>query len=125
MPVALAVLSVANVAEVPIILGAWIVWVLLVITFLIGLEYLREALARQQLLGAMDEGDVRSLLTRRVQGARSRIALGAAAVGASISSALASTLGERGGEGMDKVDPGLVDEDSPGDASETAKGEQQ
>ena len=125
VPVALAVLSVANVAEVPIILGAWIVWVLLVITFLIGLEYLREALARQQLLGAMDEQDVRSLLTRRVQGARSRLALGAAAVGASISSALASTLGERGGEGMDKVDPGLVDEDSPGDASETAKGEQQ
>ena len=125
VPVALAVLSVANVAEVPIILGAWIVWVLLVITFLIGLEYLREALARQQLLGAMDEQDVRSLLTRRVQGARSRLALGAAAVGASISSALASTLGERGGEGTDEADPGLVDEDSAGDASEAAKGEEQ
>ena len=125
VPVALAVLSVANVAEVPIILGAWIVWVLLVITFLIGLEYLREALARQQLLGAMDEQDVRSLLTRRVQGVRSRIALGAAAVSASISSALASTLGERGGEGTDEADPGLVDEDSAGDASEAAKGEEQ
>ena len=125
VPVALAVLSVANVAEVPIVLGAWIVWVLLVITFLIGLEYLREALARQQLLGDMDEQDVRSLLTRRVQGARSRIALGAAAVGASISSALASTLGERGGEGTDEADPDLVDEAAAGDASETAKGEQQ
>ena len=125
VPVALAVLSVANVAEVPIILGAWIVWVLLVITFLIGLEYLREALARQQLLGAMDEQDVRSLLTRRVQGARSRLALGAAAVGASISSALASTLGERGGEDADEAGPGLVDEDGAGEASEAAKGEQQ
>ena len=125
VPVALAVLSVANVAEVPIILGAWIVWVLLVITFLIGVEYLREALARQQLLGAMDEQDVRSLLTRRVQGARSRLALGAAAVGASISSALASTLGEREGEGTDEADPGLVDEDGAGEASEAAKGEQQ
>jgi len=125
VPVALAVLSVANVAEVPIILGAWIVWVLLVITFLIGLEYLREALARQQLLGAMDEQDVRSLLTRRVQGARSRLALGAAAVGASISSALASTLGERGGEDADEADPGLVEEDGAGEASEAAKGEQQ
>ena len=125
VPVALAVLSVANVAEVPIILGAWIVWVLLVITFLIGLEYLREALARQQLLGAMDEQDVRSLLTRRVQGARSRLALGAAAVSASISSALASSLGEHGGENADEADPGLVDEDSAGDASEAAKGEQQ
>lgn len=125
VPVALAVLSVANVAEVPIVLGAWIVWVLLVITFLIGLQYVREALARQQLLGAMDEGDVRSLLTRRVQGARSRIALGAAAVGASISSALASSLGERGGEDTDEADPGLVDADATGDASEPAKGEQQ
>jgi len=125
VPVALAVLSVVNVAEVPIILGAWIVWVLLVITFLIGLEYLREALARQQLLGAMDEQDVRSLLTRRVQGARSRLALGAAAVSASISSALASSLGERGGENADEADPGLVDEDSAGDASEAAKGDEQ
>ena len=125
VPVALAVLSVANVAEVPIILGAWIVWVLLVITFLIGVEYLREALERQQLLGAMDEQDVRSLLTRRVQGARSRLALGAAAVGASISSALASTLGEREGKGTDEADPGLVDEDGAGEASEAAKGEQQ
>ena len=125
VPVALAVLSVANVAEVPIILGAWIVWVLLVITFLIGLEYLREALARQQLLGAMDEQDVRSLLTRRVQGARSRLALGAAAVGASISSALASTLGERGGEDADEAAPDLVDEAAAGEASEAAKGEQQ
>lgn len=125
VPVALAVLSVANVAEVPIVLGAWIVWVLLVIMFLIGLQYVREALERQQLLGAMDEGDLRSLLTRRVQGARSRIALGAAAVSASISSALASSLGERGGEGTDEADPGLGDEDSAGDASEAAKGEQQ
>ena len=125
VPVALAVLSVANIAEVPIVLGAWIVWVLLVISFLIGLQYLREALARQQLLGAMEEQDVRSLLTRRVQGARSRIALGAAAVGASISSALASSLGERGGEDTDEADPGLGDEDPEGDAPEAAKGEQQ
>ena len=124
VPVTLAVLSVANVAEVPIVLGAWIVWVLLVISFLIGLQYLREALERQQLLGAMDEGDVRSLLTRRVQGARSRIALGAAAVGASISSALASSLGERGGEDTDEADPGLVEEDPEGDAPETTKGEE-
>mgnify|MGYP003082328268 FL=1 len=125
VPVALAVLSVANVAEVPIVLGAWIVWVLLVITFLIGLQYVCEALARQQLLGDMDEQDVRSLLTRRVQGARSRLALGAAAVGASISSALASSLGERGGEDTDEAAPDLVDEAAAGDASETAKGEQQ
>ena len=125
VPVALAVLSVANVAEVPIVLGAWIVWVLLVISFLIGLQYLREALARQQLLGAMEEEDVRSLLTRRVQGARSRIALGAAAVGASISSALASSLGERGGEDTDEAAPDLVDEDGAGEASEAGKGEQQ
>lgn len=124
VPVALAFLSVANVAEVPIVLGAWIVWVLLVISFLIGLQYLREALARQQLLGAMEEEDVRSLLTRRVQGARSRIALGAAAVGASISSVLASSRGERGGEDTDEADPGLGDEDPEGDASEAGKGEQ-
>ena len=81
-------------AEVPVVLGAWIVWVLAVITFLIGLQYLREALERQQLLGAMEESDVRSLLTRRVKGARSRIALSAAAVSASISSALAASLAQ-------------------------------
>ena len=125
VPVALAVLSVANVAEVPIVLGAWIVWVLLVIMFLIGLQYVREALERQQLLGAMEEGDVRSLLTRRVQGARSRIALGAAAVSASISSALASSLGEHGGEETDEADPGLVDKGAADEAPEAAKGEQQ
>ena len=125
VPVALAVVSVTNVAEVPIVLGAWIVWVLLVIMFLIGLQYVREALERQQLLGAMEEGDVRSLLTRRVQGARSRIALGAAAVSASISSALASSLGERGGEETDEADPGLVDADAADEAPEAAKGEQQ
>ena len=79
---------------VPVVLGAWIVWVLAVITFLIGLQYLREALERQQLLGAMEESDVRSLLTRRVKGARSRIALSAAAVSASISSALAASLAQ-------------------------------
>ena len=125
VPVALAVVSVTNVAEVPIVLGAWIVWVLLVIMFLIGLQYVREALERQQLLGAMEEGDVRSLLTRRVQGARSRIALGAAAVSASISSALASSLGERGGEGTDEADPGLVDKGAADEAPEAAEGEQQ
>ncbi len=59
-------------------LGAWIVWVLIVIMFLIGLQYLREALARQQLLGAMEEQDVRSLLTHAAFRARSRLALGAA-----------------------------------------------
>jgi len=94
VPAALAVLSVTNAAEVPVVLGAWIVWVLAVITFLIGLQYLREALERQQLLGAMEESDVRSLLTRRVKGARSRIALSAAAVSASISSALAASLAQ-------------------------------
>ena len=125
VPVVLAVLSVANVAEVPIVLGAWIVWVLLVIMFLIGLQYVREALERQQLLGAMDEGDVRSLLTRRVQGARSRLAVGAVAVGASISSALASSLGEHGGEDTDEADPGLVDKGAADEAPEAAKGEQQ
>ena len=94
VPAALAVLSVTNAAEVPVVLGAWIVWVLAVITFLIGLQYLREALERQQLLGAMEESDVRTLLTRRVKGARSRIALSAAAVSASISSALAASLAQ-------------------------------
>ena len=45
--------------------------------------------------------------------------------GASISSALASSLGEHGGEDTDEAGPGLVDEDSAGDASEAAKGEEQ
>ena len=118
VPAVLSVLSVTSAAEVPLILGAWIVWVLAVITFLIGLQYVRQALERQQLLGTMDEGDVRSLLTRRVKGARSRIAVGVAAVGASISSALAASLAlydaEHGGDGestVDEVDPGLAGDD--------------
>ena len=123
VPVILAVLSVTNAADVPVVLGAWIVWVLLVIMFLIGLQYVREALERQQLLGAMDEGDVRSLLTRRVQGARSRIALGAAAVSASISSALEASLAHYDAEHGDDVTGEAVDEDSPGSA-DTARSPQ-
>ena len=123
VPVILAVLSVTNAAEVPVVLGAWIVWVLLVITFLIGLQYVREALDRQQLLGAMEEGDVRSLLTRRVQGARSRIALGAAAVSASISSALEASLAHYDAEHGDDVTGEAVDEDSPRSA-DTARSPQ-
>ena len=111
VPAALAVLSVTNSAEVPVVLGAWIVWVLAVIMFLIGLQYLREALERQQLLGAMDESDVRSLLTRRVKGARSRLSLGAAAVSASISSALAASLAQ-----YDAEHGGDVSEDSEAEA---------
>ena len=123
VPVILAVLSVTNAADVPVVLGAWIVWVLLVIMFLIGLQYVREALERQQLLGAMDEGDVRSLLTRRVQGARSRIALGAAAVSASISSALEASLAHYDAEHGNDVTGEAVDEDSPGSA-DTARSPQ-
>ena len=123
VPVVLAVLSVTNAAEVPVVLGAWIVWVLLVITFLIGLQYVREALERQQLLGAMDEGDVRSLLTRRVQGVRSRIALGAAAVSASISSALEASLAHYDAEHGSDVSEEAVDEASPGSA-DTARSPQ-
>ena len=123
VPVILAVLSVTNAAEVPVVLGAWIVWVLLVITFLIGLQYVREALDRQQLLGAMEEGDVRSLLTRRMQGARSRIALGAAAVSASISSALEASLAHYDAEHGDDVTGEAVDEDSPRSA-DTARSPQ-
>ena len=123
VPVVLAVLSVTNAAEVPVVLGAWIVWVLLVITFLIGLQYVREALERQQLLGAMDEGDVRSLLTRRVQGVRSRIALGAAAVSASISSALEASLAHYDAEHGSDASEEAVDEASPGSA-DTARSPQ-
>ena len=123
VPVVLAVLSVTNAAEVPVVLGAWIVWVLLVITLLIGLQYVREALERQQLLGAMDEGDVRSLLTRRVQGVRSRIALGAAAVSASISSALEASLAHYDAEHGSDASEEAVDEASPGSA-DTARSPQ-
>ena len=119
VPAALAVLSVTNSAEVPVVLGAWIVWVLAVIMFLIGLQYLREALERQQLLGAMDESDVRTLLTRRIKGARSRIALGAAAVSASISSALAASLAQYDSEHGSDVSEESEDEACP-DSADTA-----
>lgn len=74
IPAVLAVLSVASVAEVPLLLGLWIVWILVIITFLIALEYIRESLARQQLLTSMDDSDVRSLLRRRLHGVKASAA---------------------------------------------------
>ena len=74
IPAILAVLSVASVAEVPLLLGLWIVWILVIITFLIALEYIRESLARQQLLTSMDDSDVRSLLRRRLHGVKASAA---------------------------------------------------
>ena len=74
IPALLAVLSVASVAEVPLLLGLWIIWILVIITFLIALEYIRESLARQQLLTSMEDSDVRSLLRRRLHGVRASAA---------------------------------------------------
>ena len=74
IPSILAVLSVASVAEVPLLLGLWIIWILVIITFLIALEYIRESLARQQLLTSMEDSDVRSLLRRRLHGVRASAA---------------------------------------------------
>ena len=74
IPAVLAVLSVASVAEVPLLLGLWIIWILVIITFLIALEYIRESLARQQLLTSMDDSDVRSLLRRRLHGVKASVA---------------------------------------------------
>lgn len=74
IPALLAVLSVASVAEVPLLLGLWIIWILVIITFLIALEYIRESLARQQLLTSMDDSDVRSLLRRRLHGVKASAA---------------------------------------------------
>ena len=74
IPAVLAVLSVASVAEVPLLLGLWIIWILVIITFLIALEYIRESLARQQLLTSMDDSDVRSLLRRRLHGVKASAA---------------------------------------------------
>lgn len=98
VPAVLAVLSVTNAAEVPIVLGAWIVWLLLVILFLVGVEYLREALDRQRLLSTMGESDVRSLLRRRAAGARARVMAGAAAVTASLASVFDTGRSEAGEE---------------------------
>ena len=98
VPAVLAVLSVTNAAEVPIVLGAWIVWLLVVILFLVGVEYLREALDRQRLLSTMGESDVRSLLRRRAAGARARVMAGAAAVTASLASVFDTGRSEAGEE---------------------------
>ena len=46
----------------------------MIITFLIALEYIRESLARQQLLTSMEDSDVRSLLRRRLHGVRATAA---------------------------------------------------
>ena len=46
-------------------LGAWTIWALLVIAFLLTIEYLRDRMRRQVALGNLDDAAIRSALARR------------------------------------------------------------
>ncbi|MBW3088619.1 YhgE/Pip domain-containing protein [Bifidobacterium sp. 82T24] len=48
-----------------IILASWAIWILLMIGFLIAIEYIRDNIERQLLLGSMNDDDIRSMFSVR------------------------------------------------------------
>lgn len=62
VPVILAVISSLSSGNKALVLGLWVVWILLILGFLITIEYVRESLASQVSLGSMPESDIRQIL---------------------------------------------------------------
>ncbi|WP_165776715.1 YhgE/Pip domain-containing protein [Bifidobacterium simiarum] len=50
-----------------IILGAWTLWILIIIGFLIAIEYIRDNIERQMLLSSMKDDEVRSMFSFSVR----------------------------------------------------------
>ncbi|OXN00686.1 YhgE/Pip domain-containing protein [Bifidobacterium vansinderenii] len=48
-----------------VMLGAWVTWVLIIIGFLIAIEYIRDNIERQMRLGAMSDDEIRDLFSMR------------------------------------------------------------
>lgn len=65
VPIILAVVSSLSSDNKPLVLGLWVAWILLIIGFLITIEYVRESIASQVSLGTMPEGDIREILKSR------------------------------------------------------------
>ena len=66
--VATVVLSVSQ-AEKVVLLTVWLAWLVMVFAFLIAIEYVRDGLGRQAILGSLSDAEVRALYVRG-EGAR-------------------------------------------------------
>lgn len=66
--VATVVLSVSQ-AEKVVLLTVWLAWLVMVFAFLIAIEYIRDGLGRQAILGSLSDAEVRALYVRG-EGAR-------------------------------------------------------
>ncbi|KAA8830333.1 YhgE/Pip domain-containing protein [Bifidobacterium tissieri] len=70
VPVALTLLfslnpAFADTSRKALMLGAWVAWVLIIIGFLLAIEYIRDTIERQMLLGAMSDDEIRDLFSVR------------------------------------------------------------
>jgi putative membrane protein len=72
VPLILAVVSSLSYDKKALVLGLWVVWVLLIIGFLMTIEYIKESIARQVSLGNMPENDIRHILEARYDAKRAR-----------------------------------------------------
>lgn len=61
--VATVVLSVSQ-AEKVVLLTVWLAWLVMVFAFLIAIEYIRDGLGRQAILGSLSDAEVRALYVR-------------------------------------------------------------
>ena len=61
--VATVVLSVSQ-AEKVVLLTVWLAWLVMVFAFLIAIEYIRDGLGRQVMLGSLSDDEVRALYVR-------------------------------------------------------------
>jgi putative membrane protein len=62
VPIILGVISSLNWSTKPLVLGLWVAWVLLIIGFLVTIEYIRDSIRSQVSLGNMPESDIRRML---------------------------------------------------------------
>ncbi|MCI1984783.1 MAG: YhgE/Pip domain-containing protein [Bifidobacteriaceae bacterium] len=65
VPFTLALVFSLTSSDKPVVLGLWVVWVLLIIGFLLTIEYIRDSISRQVSLGNMPEADIRTILRHR------------------------------------------------------------
>ena len=71
VPVTLAAVFSFTNGEKVVVLATWVVWILLIMGFLMAIEYMRDNLNRQVELGHLSDGSIRSMLVER-QAARIR-----------------------------------------------------
>lgn len=78
VPAILVVISSFSWNSKPVVIGLWVLWILVIIGYLIAVEYVKESITSQISLGSMPEEDLRSILqakyARHGAGGRRRFA---------------------------------------------------